>query len=417
MESGAIAGVEFINKVNTDSLCDLYINKTGQPDSESPTDLTVYFNGGTDPETGEPIVTDDDKYTGEYYYVKEDGTEIGPLPCPEGVISFYNEERDEHSNRIKIKHVQMGTRATLVADSDRLGQQTIHYWVEKYVGPESAYESGQMIEDYNDLITKYAASIPNLDYTALPAGMDFYGEIFFEVIVPDNTLTLSKEILGVYGDKTKLFEMSIGLVDTSTDPPAPYISGETFQGVLHRRAVTEEDIDIDAKINDYGEILISEAGQEAYTYPALANNDLIVIYKILPKEDNYSLFAFEEYASVYLQTFNKLLPDPPIEDGEINVEYTPSETVTTDFRRSEYVLTDGKSNYTILLRNKYNDIPTGLDIFKNPDLWIFILAVLITLMVAGPIKIINVRRRRRKLFSPDNDVFNDSLFIEEGFIC
>ena len=284
------------------------------------------------------------------------------------------------------------------------------------MGPESAYESGQMVENYNDLIYKYAASIPDLDYTALPEGVDFYGEMFFEVIVPNNTLTLSKEITGTYADKTKQFQMSIGLVNAE-DPSIPYTSTETYEGVLHRRAVTEIDIDIDATINSKGEILISEAGQGAYTYPALANNDLLVIYGILPTDENvYSLFAFEEYVSVYDQTFNKLLPEPSITDAEISYEYTPSVTSETEFRRSDYVLTDGESNYTILLRNNYNQIPTGLDIFKNPDLWIFILAVLLTLMVAGPIKIINVRRRRRKLFSPDDDVFNDNLFAEEGFI-
>lgn len=107
--------------------------------------------------------------------------------------------------------------------------------------------------------------------------------------------------------------------------------------------------------------------------------------------------------------------------------YTPAsptaekEYISTNSESLIALVTDEQTGETITnsfyMKNDSDIPPTGFDIFMNPDLWILILAVLITLMVAGPIKIINVRRKRRKLFSPDDDVFNDNLFIKEGFIC
>ncbi|MDO5426425.1 MAG: hypothetical protein Q4F54_01155 [Coriobacteriia bacterium] len=107
--------------------------------------------------------------------------------------------------------------------------------------------------------------------------------------------------------------------------------------------------------------------------------------------------------------------------------YTPvsptaeKEYISTNGESLIQLVTDEQTGETITnsfyMKNDNDTPPTGFDIFKNPDLWICILAVLLTLMIAGPIKIINVRRRRRKLFSPDDDVFNDNLFIKEGFIC
>ena len=124
MQSGKIAGVQFINVVNMDSLIDLYIQKTGTSESANPTNMNVSFNGETDPDTEEPLNTI--PYSGTYYYVDAEGTQIGAAQTTtDGDIPIYNEITETHSNRIKIPNVQMGTRATL--NSGDISPNTIHY--------------------------------------------------------------------------------------------------------------------------------------------------------------------------------------------------------------------------------------------------------------------------------------------------
>lgn len=131
----------------------------------------------------------------------------------------------------------------------------------------------------------------------------------------------------------------------------------------------------------------------------------------------YNITGIEENLSSYEITFNELTTDNldiPMTVEYIS-EYDPEGAyLTTQSFSPMQVDTEDKSN-AVAIKNTFDTPPTGLDIFKNPDIWMLIFAIIATLVFYGPIKIIFVRRRRRLELLMINS--KDELLFEDGFVC
>lgn len=237
MIAGQTAGVQFINVVNEENLLEARVHKIGH-DSE-PTNIKIYLDGvveGDNPPSGTKL------FEGNYLLQAPDGSRTEQTTGEGGVISLM----DEYT--VVIQKVQLDTLVTVEAVD--LSPKTIAYSVIAY--DFDNYQEGSMIEAYDDFIVKYAANMPPV----IPDGVtDKYGQINFEVVNPSNTLMLAKDTEGAYADKTKKFEMSLVLHDSTG---ALYVPTDTFEGKLYRVSGTEATLDIIAMVNASGEVLISE---------------------------------------------------------------------------------------------------------------------------------------------------------------
>lgn len=127
-----------------------------------------------------------------------------------------------------------------------------------------------------------------------------------------------------------------------------------------------------------------------------------------------NITGFEESLSGYTITFNEITTEEL--DIPMTQEYlplTPAETsyLTTQSFTPLRVGTDDDTN-SVAIKNTLEAPESGFDLLKNPQLIAFLAAILLTLLIAGPLKLF-MSRRRRKLESLRFDSFDEALFKDD----
>lgn len=209
-----------------------------------------------------------------------------------------------------------------------------------------------------------------------------------------SNLVLKKIVEDAETELGRTYDIGLTLYKNSAEPLVPYSSDDTFTAYLYSDEANEP-VKYDAKIID-GSIKIRVADTEGeFVNTKLKKDEYLEIENILPTDAETTSDKVKCYIANE-EVIADCTPTAYLDD--VSTSAHEMNEIKDGYKYSTQIDTDSASKDTIIIKNKFGDVPpTAYNIMKNPELWTLLLAALMLVGLAAPIEIIRKGRARRLL--------------------